>query len=139
MARTTHMGIPMKSKKEKRVTDRATAKPTFTADIDKFKGIIRAKWYTHILIMLHAIKVQKHLYCLSICYSTSWSGVAGLSTRGGRADKPQHHDKRWNKMFISVDWLFSRARGGFTCVLPNKVMRVNLRTQARYRRSQTDF
>ena len=21
-----------------------------------------------------------------------------------RADKPQHHDKRWNKMFITVDW-----------------------------------
>ena len=26
------------------------------------------------------------------------------SARGGRADKPQHHDKRWNKMFITVDW-----------------------------------
>ena len=26
-----------------------------------------------------------------ICYYTFWSGVAA---RGGRADKPQHHDKR---------------------------------------------
>ena len=25
------------------------------------------------------------------------------SARGGRADKPQHHDKRCNKMFITVD------------------------------------
>ena len=25
------------------------------------------------------------------------------SSRGGRADKPQHHDKGWNKMFINVD------------------------------------
>ena len=44
----------------------------------------------------------------SICYYTFWSGVAGfIFARRGRADKPQHHDKRWNKMFISVDWLFS--------------------------------
>ena len=34
---------------------------------------------------------------------------------------------------------FPRARAGFTCVLPNKVMRVNLRTQARSTRSQMDF
>ena len=27
-----------------------------------------------------------------------------LRARGGRADKPQHHDKRCNKMFITVDW-----------------------------------
>ena len=26
------------------------------------------------------------------------------NARGGRADKPQHHDKRWNKMLITVDW-----------------------------------
>ena len=26
------------------------------------------------------------------------------SARGGRADKPQHHDKRCDKMFITVDW-----------------------------------
>ena len=37
------------------------------------------------------------------------------SARGGRADKPQHHDKRWNKMFIIVDWSLLgnlRAREG---------------------------
>ena len=37
------------------------------------------------------------------------------SARGGRADKPQHHDKRWNKMFITVDWSLLgnlRAREG---------------------------
>ena len=46
---------------------------------------------------------------LCICYYTFWSGVADLSARlpegacarGGRADKPQHHDKRCNKMFIT--------------------------------------
>ena len=26
------------------------------------------------------------------------------SARGGMADKPQHHDKRCDKMFITVDW-----------------------------------
>ena len=49
------------------------------------------------------------------CYSTFWSGVAGLSARGGRADKPQHHSKRWNKMVITVDWSLLgnlRAREG---------------------------
>ena len=30
------------------------------------------------------------------------------SARGRRADKPQHHDKRWNKMFITVDWVFRK-------------------------------
>ena len=37
------------------------------------------------------------------------------SARGGRADKPQHNDKRWNKMFITVDWSLLgnlRAREG---------------------------
>ena len=32
-----------------------------------------------------------------------------------RADKPQHHDKRWNKMFFTVDWSLLgnlRAREG---------------------------
>ena len=46
------------------------------------------------------------------------------SARGGRADKPQHHDKRWNKMFITVDWsllgnLRARARRRRGQVLPN--------------------
>ena len=51
----------------------------------------------------------------SICYSTFWSGVAGLSAGHPRADKPQHHDKRWNKMLITVDWSLLgnlRAREG---------------------------
>ena len=40
------------------------------------------------------------------------------SVRGGRADKPQHHDKKWNNniiMFITVDWSLLgnlRAREG---------------------------
>ena len=44
------------------------------------------------------------LYSVVVCYYTFWSGVAGLSARGGRTDKPQHHDKRCDKMFITVDW-----------------------------------
>ena len=36
----------------------------------------------------------------------------------GRADKPQHHDKRCDKMFITVDWSL-RGRA-----LPNKAMHV---------------
>ena len=50
-----------------------------------------------------------HVY-ICICYYTFWSGVAGLSARGGRADKPQHHDKRCNKMFITVDWSLLAVR-----------------------------
>ena len=37
------------------------------------------------------------------------------SARGGRADKPQHHDRRWNKMFTTIDWSLLgnlRAREG---------------------------
>ena len=41
---------------------------------------------------------------ISIYYHTFWSGVAGLSARGGRVDKPQHHDKRCDKMLITIDW-----------------------------------
>ena len=64
-------------------------------------------------------KIVRALY---ICYYTFWSGVADLSARhprarsarGGRADKPQHHDKRCDKMFITVDWslLGNHARNG---------------------------
>ena len=42
----------------------------------------------------------QHVYlqmCISICYYTFWSGVAGLSARLPGEDKPQHHDKRCNK------------------------------------------
>ena len=48
----------------------------------------------------------------------------GACARGGRADKPQHHDKRCYKMFITVDWCVGMAR---PIVCPNKAVRVNLR------------
>ena len=70
----------------------------------------------------------------SICYYTFWSGVADLSARlpegacasGGRADKPQHHDKRCllqvARWFGVISWqrsrkrVFSRARSVYWSV-----------------------
>ena len=56
----------------------------------------------------------KRLVILACWYTALFTSKRARSARGGRADKPQHHEKRWNKMYISVDWLFSRARPGFT-------------------------
>ena len=76
--------------------------------------------------MCISLKKQKLMYniltpsiiAISICYYTFWSGVADLSARhprarsarGGRADKPQHRDKRCDKMFITVDWSLQGGR-----------------------------
>ena len=58
---------------------------------------------------------------------------------GGRINRNTTTKGGIKCLFPLIGCFLARARGSFTCMLPNKVMCVNLRTQARCRRSQTGF
>ena len=51
-----------------------------------------------------------------------------ICARGGRVDKPQRHNKRCNKMFITIDSSLLMNSRASTNELPNKVMCVNVCT-----------
>ena len=75
---------------------------------------------------LYDFLASHHQGVTSICHYTFWSGVAGLSADSPRADKPQHHDKRCNKMFITADWSLLGKPRAKMAHHPNKAMRVNV-------------
>ena len=48
-----------------------------------------------------------------------------------RADNPQHHEKRCNKMFITLDWSLLGNYVRKWHIHPNKAIHVNLRITCR--------
>ena len=80
--------------------------------LDGLAGFVVGEASNHFSLNLEEGGREKYLFSsgICICYYTFWSGVADLSARHPRADKPQHHDKRCDKMFITVDWSLRGAR-----------------------------